>query len=474
MKMAVSVLLLATSALRGAEAPPGPLSDASRRSIETARDAALKGTGAAGLVRSLSDEVGARLAGSAGDRAAVDWAVRKLKEIGLENVHSEKVTVHHWERGEESGEVTAPVVQKLVLTALGNGVGTPTEGLEAEVLRVGSIVDLKALLEKSPEAARGKIVYFGQKMERLRAGKGYGDAVPIRVAGATEAARGGAVGVLIRSVGTNTSRVPHTGVLLYDDKLPKIPAAALSPPDADLLDRLSAGPGPLRVRFRLGCQWKPDEESANVIGEVRGSSRPEEIVLLGAHLDSWDLGTGALDDAAGVGIVSEAARRIAKLPRRPARTLRVVLFANEENGSAGSRGYEEAHKSELSRHVAATELDLGTDPVWQFDTLAGPEAEAAATQLAALLSPLGISRSATGYAGADIDLLRVAGVPLFGLHQDASRYFDYHHTADDTFDKIDPGGLDRCVAATLTFALYAAEVPGGFGRLPEALRKTEK
>lgn len=432
---------------------------------EALRDQALAGSQAAAHVRSLTDEVGARLAGSPGDAKAVAWGLAKMRALGLANVRAEKVLVPHWVPGEASATVVAPE-HALSLAALGGSVGTPTGGVEAEVVAVPSLEALAAL----PDAAvAGKIVLFDKPMERSKDGGGYEKAVDVRGRGAVAAAKKGAVAALVRSITPSSARLPHTGGMRYADDAPRIPAAALAVPDAMLLRRL-VDKGPTRVRLVLGCHTEADAESANVIGEVEGRSAKDEIVLLGAHLDSWDLGTGALDDGAGVGVVLEVGRLMAARPH-PRRTVRVVLFANEENGLRGGFGYQKAHEGELGKHVAALELDLGTDKAFRFDVLAGP---GSAPKLAAISAPLGalaIEGPVVGqHFGSDIWPLRRAGVPQLAFVQDATRYFDVHHSADDTFDKIDPAGLDQLVAASAVVAWGLAEMDGDLGRVPAALR----
>jgi carboxypeptidase Q len=428
------------------------------------RERAFAGSRASDWVRGLTDEVGPRLSGSPGDARAVEWALAKLKELGFANVRAEKVMVPAWRRGVETGEVVAPYRQTLVLAALGGSPPTPEGGLEAEVIEAGSIEALEA---RDQGAAKGKIVFFNKKMERGSEMRGYGYAVDVRTKGPSRAAKLGAVGVLIRSIGTDHNRLPHTGAVDYLADVPKIPAAALSIPDAEMLDRLIAGGKLVRVRFTLTCHDRPEVESANVIGEIKGSSRPDEIVLLAAHRDSWDLGTGAIDDGAGCGIVIEAARLIGLLSRHPARTIRVCLYANEENGIAGGKAYFKAHEAELPRHAAALESDSGTDRPLAFTWNAGPSAEPTIREIAQILEPVGAGRlEGSSGGGADISPLRAAGVPLFAVRQDSSRYFDWHHTANDTFDKIDPEGLDRNVAAVAAFAYCAASTREMFERIP--------
>jgi hypothetical protein len=346
-------------------------------------------------------------------------------------------------------------------------VATPAGGLEGEVVEMPSLEALAA----DPSAARGKIVFFNKKMERHADGSGYGRAVDVRTRGPARAGAAGALGVLIRSIGTDHERLPHTGGTDPEAGAPRIPAAALSIPDAELLERLLRDGRPVRVRFSLACHDGPPVETANVVGEVRGRTRASEIVLLGGHLDSWDLGTGAIDDGAGVAIVLEAARLITGLAQRPDRTIRVVLFANEENGLAGGKAYAAAHAAELARHVAALESDSGTGRPLGFSWNAGPSAEPVIRAIGDLLEPLGADElQGDGGGGADIGSLRASGVPLFSVRQDASRYFDYHHTANDTFDKIDPEALDRNVAAVAAFAWVAASLPHELERIPPEKR----
>ena len=453
-------------------AAPGPaLSAETRRTAVQLRDQALAGSRAVDWVRGLTDEVGPRLSGSPGDKASVEWALAVLKAQGFSNVRPEKVMVRAWRRGAESGEITSPVKQALVLTALGGSVPTPDGGLEADVLEAASIEEMEA---KGPAAVKGRIVFFNKRMEPGSGMTGYGKVVDVRTKGASAAAKLGAAGVLIRSVGTDHDRLPHTGAVDYLADVSKIPAAALSVPDAELLERIlgrSKG-APVRVRFTLTCSDGPKAESANVIGEITASARPEEIVLLGAHRDSWDLGTGAIDDAAGCGIVIEAARLIGALPKHPARTVRVCLYANEENSIEGGKAYFAAHESELSKIAAAIESDSGTDRPMALDWTAGGSAEPFAKEIVSLLQPIGVEMGVEGGAGADVGTLKIAGVPMFMFRQDATRYFDYHHSANDTFDKINREGLDKNVAAVAVFAYCAASTPEMLERIPPEKRVT--
>jgi Zn-dependent M28 family amino/carboxypeptidase len=390
-----------------------------------------------------------------------------MREVGLSNVHSEKVRVTHWERGDARAEIVAPVTQPMVVAALGGSVGTPARGVDAEVVEAASVEELEKV---DPATVRGKIVFLGPIMRRTRDGSGYGQAVRSRALGAGVAAKLGAVAMLLRSVGTDHDRVAHTGAKRKDAH--EIPAAAISVPDAEMLHRVLAEKKTVRVHLALGAHMLPDAESANVVGEVPGRDKPGEIVLIGAHLDSWDQGTGAVDDGAGVAIALETGRLLAAMPKHPRRTVRVVLFANEERGLDGATAYAKAHAAEASAHVAATEADLGADSVYAIRWIGDPAARERFVELAGLLAPLGVEREdGEGHAGADVTPLQELGVPVLDLRQDASRYFDYHHTPNDTLDKIDPGVLARAAAAYATATWGAAEMDGDLGRVPEEARK---
>jgi hypothetical protein len=467
--LAVSLLSLSLLSSTGTAfaAPVAPFAEETMGVTAAAlRDEALQGTQAFELVRSLTQEAGPRPAGSDGDRRAIEWALRKMRELGLSNVRAEKVKVPRWDPGVSTGEITAPWPQPMVLLPLGGSVGTPEGGIEAEVVEVRSLQDLE---KADPAKVRGKIVFLSNRMQRRRDGSGYGEAVPARGRGAAVAGKLGAVALLIRSIGTDNNRTPHTGAMRYEEGGPQIPAAALSNPDADLLASQIASRKPVRFRLVLGSRALPEGESANVIGEVPGREKPDELVLLGCHLDSWFPGTGALDDGAGCAIVMEAARRIAALPQKPRRTIRVVLYANEEFGLSGARDYAEKHAAELPRHILAGESDFGSGRIWQVDSRIAPEALPAFDTIAKLLASLGIERGDNeAGGGADLSPLAPARVPVFGLNQDGTHYFDYHHTANDTLDKIDPKDLDQNVAAWAVVAYMAAEMPGDFGRGPES------
>lgn len=433
------------------------------RTATMLRDRALAGSGAREIARSLTSEVGPRSAGSRGDRAAVAWALAKMKELGIPRVVAEPVTVPRWDRGSVTGEILSPWPQRTVLCALGGSVGTPEEGIEAEVVHAESLEKLEAM---DPERIRGRIVFLSERMARTPDGAGYGFTVRQRSRGPSAAARKGAVALLIRSVGTSQDRIAHTGALRYDRSLPlKIPAAALSNPDADvLLDELSSGK-PVRFRLHMSCRTLPDAASANVIGEIPGRELSGKIVLVGAHLDSWDLGTGAIDDAAGCAIALETARRIAALPRAPRRTVRVVLFADEESSGEGSEVY--AMRPDVLDHAAAIEADFGSGRPWRLDTMVAEGSLPLVDSLMTLLQPLGIQRGEDGSAGApDLGAMAPCAVPVLDLIQDGTFYFDVHHTANDTMAKVDAADLDANVAAYVATVYALAEMEAELGRPP--------
>jgi carboxypeptidase Q len=410
----------------------------------------------------LTDGIGPRLSGSEGAEAAVQWALRSFKADGVK-AWLEPVKVPHWVRGEERAELLASErfrARPLAVMALGGSSATPPEGVTAEVVEVFSLEELAALGER----VKGRIVLFNHTMEKA---EDYGRFASLRSRGPSAAAKAGAVATLVRSLATASLSTPHTGATRFEEGVPAIPAAAVSVEDAELLHRLLAGGGPVRVRLVLGCKQLPDADSFNVVAEVKGREKPEEIVLLGAHLDSWDVGTGAHDDGAGVVMVMEAARLLAKQKPAPRRTVRVVLFMNEENGLRGARAYAEAHAAELPRHVAALEMDAGGGRPLGVALRAG---EGGAELVKPWLSPLvglGAGTLVSSEAGgADLTPLLPARVPFFGVKQDSSRYFDVHHSHADTLDKVDPEALAKSTAATVWMAYVMAEMPGVLPRPP--------
>jgi Zn-dependent M28 family amino/carboxypeptidase len=319
---------------------------------------------------------------------------------------------------------------------------------------------------------KGKIVFINKRMPRRKDGSGYRETVPARGAAASVAGKMGALAVLIRSVGTDNNRTPHTGAMRYEEGSPRIPAAALSNPDADVLEKEIASGKPVAFHLKLTSRYLPDVEGANVLGEIRGREKPDEIILLGCHLDSWHLGTGAVDDGAGCAIVIEAARRIGELKEKPRRTLRVVLFANEEFGLSGAQAYAKEHEAELPKHILAGESDLGSGKIFLLSSRVAPETLPAVDEIGKLVAPLGVERGDnTSTEGSDLSPLIPAKVPILGFSQDATDYFDWHHTANDTLDKINPKDLDQNVAVWVAAVWAAAEMKGDFGRAPAPPRE---
>jgi len=445
--------------------PNGPSADAdsSRARAASILAEALKVPAAYRRLQVLTDTIGNRLAGSAAEPKAVAWAKAEFERDGL-RASLEPVMVPVWVRGAESAEIVAPVSQPLVMLGLGNTVGTPAEGVTALVVVVGSFEELTAL---GKEKVAGKIVLFDNPF--VRTGDemhDYGEAVKFRGGGASAAARLGAVAVLVRSVATASLRTPHTGALRYAEDVPKIPGAAVTIEDSLLIRRLVDSGQQVRVRLTLGAHKDPDREGANVIAQIPGREKPDEVVLIGAHLDSWDVGAGAIDDGAGCAIVLETMRLLAGGPA-PRRTVRAVLYANEENGLKGGAAYRDAHKDDLAKHVAAIEADSGAGRALGFGVKAGEGGEGALRELlASVLAPLGAARIRAGHGGADISALEPFGVPLLGLENDTTRYFDYHHTMADTLDKVDPQELQQAAAALAATAWMLADAPGTLPRIP--------
>jgi carboxypeptidase Q len=477
---AVSPLAAAAPAAAPAAPPAGASGKTSSpRSADTAADplarlaALLIGEesvsgGAYAKLEWLTDRIGPRLSGSANAEAAVSWALKELRRDGLTNVRAEKVMVPHWVRGAEVASIVIPVTQRLAVTALGMSDPTPAEGITAPVVEVASFDDLHALGDK----VQGRIVLFNKPITPQSDGSGYGSAAGLRYRGAAEAAKQGAVAMLIRSLGTLSARLVHTGAHGYVEGVPRIPAAAISAEDADLIHRLMASSDTVKVSLTLGCKTLPDVESANVVAELRGKSLPDEVVVIGGHMDSWDLGTGAIDDGAGVAVSMEALRLLKKLNLRPRRTIRAVLFMNEENGSRGGHAYFDTHQSEMERHVAAIESDSGAGRPLGFSVNAGAGGDAVVGALSARLASIGATEvHAGGGGGVDVSPMLAAGVPLLGLRQDMTEYFNWHHTAGDTLDKVNPRELADNAAAMAFMAYALADLKEPLPRIPPEARK---
>lgn len=433
------------------------------------RDGALQKNEATTLLESLTTEIGPRMAGSPADAKAVAWAQQKFKALGYDKVYLQPVTYPVWQRGHEQAEVLSPFPQKLHITALGGSVGTDGKTLDAEVVEFESLDALKSAPENS---LNGKIAFINKRMERHKDGSGYGPVVAGRGAGAVEAAKKGAVAVIIRSVGTDDNRLPHTGMMRYNDTVKKIPAAALSVPDADLVEHMLKRGKPVLLRLDIAAGLTGTYTSYNVIGEIRGREKPDEVVVIGGHLDSWDLGTGAVDDGAGVSITMAAGAVIGQMKQAPRRTIRVVAFANEEQGLYGGKAYAEAHKNNVADHQIGAESDFGAGRIYSFGAGVSDNAWPVIEQIGSVLAPLGIvTEKGKGGAGPDIGPISAHGMPWAELQQDGTDYFDLHHTANDTFDKVDPKALDQQVAAYAAFAYLAAESKMDFGSAPKEEEK---
>jgi carboxypeptidase Q len=403
----------------------------------------------------LTDRIGNRLSGSESLTRAIEWAVSEMKRDKLDNVRAEKVMVPHWVRGEESLELIEPVGRKLSMLGLGNSVGTPPEGIRAEAVVVRSFDELEALGER----VRGKIVVYNVPFTT------YGQTVAYRGVGPSRAAKYGAVAVIVRSVTPVSLQTPHTGSLRYTDDQPKIPAAAVTIEGAELLHRMQErGEHPV-LRLKMEAHFLPDAESANVVAELKGRERPDEIVVVGGHIDSWDVGQGAHDDGGGCIVSWEAVRLLKELGLRPRRTIRVVLFTNEENGARGGNGYRDAHKAEMANHVLAIESDIGVFRPTGFglSEKASPRARADFTEIAKLLSNIRADHIDPDGEGTDISPMMKEGVTGASLDVDASHYFDIHHTQADTFDKVNPQELAACVAAMAVMAYVVADMPERLG-----------
>ena len=461
----IATLFFACTHAIGADKSPA-YTRADLSAASTLRERALSDATGWQLVESLTTEVGARFAGSAGDRAAVVWAEREMKRLGLSNVRTMDVVVPHWIRGEAELAIVSPSPQLMPTLALGGSIGTPEQGIEADAVMVKDIAALTALPE---DAVKGRIVFFTNRMERTRDGTGYLRAVAVRSQGPAEAAARGAAAVVIRSIGTGDHRLPHTGRTVYKPEGPRIPALAISNPDADTLERLFAGNKPVRLRLKSSARELSDTRSANVIGEVPGSDRGRQIIILGAHLDSWDPGVGAIDDGAGVAIMMGAAKLIRELPAKPRRTIRVVLFANEEFGTSGSRTYLNSLADELDRHVLGFEADFGAGPVWRLTSRVNPAQLPAVEQIFRALAPLRLARGDNqALGGADLSGLAKLGMPLLSPDLDGINYFDVHHSANDTLRMVDPQALRQSTAAFAVSVWLAAQYAGEWERVDTA------
>ncbi len=463
--IALAAVLFAAAGMAHAQAPTlDPLQ--LQANAAALRDQALKGSAAYPFLSDLTTEIGERLAGSEQEHLAAQWAVARLKAMGFQNVHIESFPVPGWTRGEERAELISPSVQKLAVTSLGNAGATPPGGIEAPVALFHTYADM---LAQPVGSLTGKIVVVTQAMVRAQDGSGYGALAVMRFLGAAEAQKRGAAAYLVRSLSTSDSRLPHTGATDFPPGVAPIPAGALSVPDAEQLDRLSVGGRPLRMRLVLTPTFKSGATADTVVADVVGRERPDEVVLIGGHLDSWDLGTGAIDDGAGAAITTAAAKLILDMPHAPRRTVRLALFGAEEINFAGPAFAAVRSAAEQSHYVVAAECDFGAEPVYGV-ALPGAAAKTPyGAMLAEAIAPLPayVDRAPARGGGEDIAPLG-PHVPLASLQQDGTHYFDIHHSADDTLDKVDAHRMDKAVAAWVAFTYLAADSDVDFRAKPSS------
>ena len=409
----------------------------------------MKDSSAWNRIALLTETHGHRLSGSPALERAIDWIIARMKEDGLENVKGEPVMVPHWVRGQESAEMLLPRRAPLPMLGLGGSIGTPASGITAEVMVAQSFADL----EKRAAEAKGKIVLFTFPWTN------YGETGAYRRQGAIAAAKAGALASLIRSVTPYSMRTPHTGSMSYDSTVRKIPHAAITPEDADMIARMVQRGEKVVVKLTMSAQTLPDAPSRNVMGEIRGSQIPDEVIVMGGHIDSWDVGRGAMDDAGGVVAAWEALRVLKRLGLTPKRTIRVVGWTNEENGGRGGAGYRDAHKAELDNHILAIESDGGVFKPLGYGFTGPDAAMAKLVEIGKLLDPIAAGKITKGGGGADIGPIMALGVPGMGLNVEDSRYFWFHHTEADTPDKLDPREVSQVVASMAVMAFVVADMP---------------
>jgi carboxypeptidase Q len=446
--MALACLLALTAQGTRAQAPPdwlNPFRDPSSRLLGEA----LASDFAWQRLAELGDTYGHRLSGSRNLEDAIDWAVEQMKKDGLENVRKEPVKVPHWVRGNESLEIVSPRQHSLVMLGLGNSVGTPPAGVEGELLIVRNFDELAAAGDK----VKGKIVLFNVPFTN------YGETVRFRGSGPSRAAALGAIAALVRAVGPPGLRTPHTGGTNYDEAQPKIPAAAVTTEDADRLQRMVNRGNTLRLRLKMDAKFLPDADSFNVVGEIRGRELPDEVIAIGGHFDSWDVGTGSTDDGGGCVVTWEALRLMKKLNLRPRRSIRVVLWTNEENGLRGGNAYRDRYKAQLANHVLMLESDSGVFRPTGFGFSGSDAARARIKDIATLLRGIQADRIGASGGGADIGpSVQAGGIPAMSLEVDGN-YFLLHHTPADTVDKIDPMDMARASGAIAVMTYVIAEMP---------------
>ena len=463
MRRLIPSLLVTSALVAGAlaqpsaqSAPPATWLDAYREPASRLIGAALADQAAFDKLAYLGDTFGPRLAGSRGLELAIEWAQAEMKREGLENVRAEPAMVPKWVRGQESLVLLDPVERPVVMLGLGNSVGTPAGGITADAIVVSSYAEL----EQRAAEVKGKIVVYNVPYTN------YGETVQYRGGGASRAAKLGAVAALVRSVGPIGLRTPHTGAMNYDEGVAKIPAAGISAEDASILARLQARRQSTRMRLTMEAHFEPDAQSYNVIGEIRGRETPDEIVVVSGHYDSWDVGTGMMDDGGGCIAAWEAVRLMLKLNLRPRRTVRVVLYTNEENGLRGGTAYRDQHAADLAKHVAMLESDAGVFRPLGVGCSGSEQARAIIRQIATWLTGIDAHRVGPNGGGADIGpSVRAANIPSLSLDVDGSEYFTYHHTPADTIERLNPQDVAKGVATIAVMSYVIADLPE---RLPSA------
>ncbi|NUQ20303.1 MAG: M20/M25/M40 family metallo-hydrolase [Gemmatimonadaceae bacterium] len=456
MRLASSILGLgATVLLTASASAQTPSIESTYRPVaDSLISAALMDSAAWNRLAKLTDTFGNRLSGSPSLERAIDWIIAEMKRDGLENVRGEPVMVPHWVRGDESLTLVTPRRATLPILGLGGSIATPKKGITAPVMVVA---DFDELTRRTAEA-KGKIVLFNAPFTS------YGETVRYRVGAASAAAKVGALAALVRSVTPMSLRTPHAGNMHYDSTVAKIPTAAVTVEDALMLQRMvGRGENPV-VTLKMSARFLPDAPSRNVVAELRGSTNPDEVVVLGGHIDSWDVGQGAMDDGGGVVAAWEAVRLMKQLGLRPRRTVRVVAWTNEENGTAGGKAYRDAHRAEVDKHVLALESDEGVFRPSGVTFTGTDSATAVIRQVAKLLDRIGAGGVAPGGGGADIGPITQLGVPAMAPDVDGSKYFWYHHTEADTMDKLDPHDIALCVATMAVMAYVVADLPAPLPR----------
>jgi carboxypeptidase Q len=436
------------------------ITDRYRGDADRIIDAALKDSTAWNRLAEMTEKFGNRLSGTPALEQTIDWVIAKMKADGLQNVRGEAVMVPVWVRGAESAQLVSPREQNLPMLGLGGSIATPPGGITADVLVVSSFSDLTAKASQ----ARGKIVLFDVPFTT------YGETVQYRARGAVAAAQAGAVAALVRSVTPYSQRTPHTGALAYDTAVRRIPAGAITVEDVQMIHRLVDRGERVRVKLIMSAKTQPDAPSRNVMGEIAGSEKPDEVVVLGGHIDSWDVGRGAMDDGGGVVVAWEAVRLLQRLALKPRRTIRVVGWTNEENGGRGGQGYRDTHKAEVDRHVLAIESDGGVFKPQGFSFTGSDAGLDILKQVGLLLDRIDAGAISKGGGGSDIAPIVALGVPGLGLNVDGTKYFWYHHTEADTIDKLDPAEMARCVAAMAVMAYVVADMPETLPRVAAGTR----